>query len=457
MKVGLNDPLSIAISQIDRNHLGIVFVVDDSGVVCGCLTDGDIRRWLIKTGSIDGNVHDCYTADFISVREDCDREALLKLFDQRAKVIPVLDACSLLKDIVTRDEIPFFLQRPVYTRARSPVRISFGGGGSDLTYFFTNHKGAVINAAISLYSHAVLRIREDDSIFIYSSDLRESLESKNLADLLVRPGSFGLVQAVLRAVRPDHGFELYLYSDFPIKSGLGGSASVAAAILGCFNELRQDKWSAYELAELTYQAERIHLGIEGGWQDQYATVFGGVNFLEFQFERNIVHPLRVHPDTLAELEESLVLCDTGTTHESGDIHRDQRGNTQKGRVQEFVKANVTLTYRIRDCLLRGRLSDFGEALHQAWELKKNFSEGITNHRLDELYRQALAHGALGGKLLGAGGGGFFLFYVTSFRRHELVAYLVNQGLTIRPFRLEQEGLKSWKMREQRPPNKRIVQ
>ena len=199
--------------------------------------------------------------------------------------------------------------------------------------------------------------------------------------------------------------------------------------------------------ELAFQAERLYLGVAGGWQDQYATVFGGFNFMEFRMDQNIVHPLRVHPDTLLELEESLILCDTGTTHDSGDIHQDQRQQMQQAEVRQQVQGNVELTYRIRNHLLRGRLHDFGLALHEAWQIKRLLSSKISTSRLDEIYAGALAHGALGGKLLGAGGGGFFLFYVPPFAQHALMDYLDGCGLRVRPFRFEQDGMKAWSARE----------
>jgi len=437
-----------ALERIEQNHHGMVMVRDLSGAIVGLATDGDIRRKLLSEGTLEDPIDVCCTRNFVWADRATPREMLLKQLDQRIRLIPVLDETRRLVDFVTRDRMPLSAESQVYARARSPVRISFGGGGSDLTHYFAKEGGAVVNATISLYSHATLRIRDDHSIFVQSRDLGATLEAESLSDALSQPGPFGLVQSLLKTLHPDFGFELYLHSDFPMKSGLGGSAVVAGSVLGCFNQLRQDKWNAHELAELAYQAERIYLGVEGGWQDQYATIFGGVNFLEFRMEQNLIQPLRIHPDILLELEESLVLCDTGTTHESGDIHSDQRRQMLQDHVQELVKANVALTYRIRDNLLRGRLNDFGVALNQAWQLKRQFSERISNPRLDTLYQQALDHGALGGKLLGAGGGGFFLFYATPFRRHELVDYLGSQGLTVRPFHFDQEGLKAWTVREQ---------
>jgi D-glycero-alpha-D-manno-heptose-7-phosphate kinase len=282
---------------------------------------------------------------------------------------------------------------------------------------------------------------------IHSLDLGETLQADDLPAALAQKSRFGLIQALLRAIQPDFGFELFLHSDFPMSSGLGGSAVVSAAILGCFNQFRRDQWDLHELAEIAYQAERHYLGVAGGWQDQYATIFGGFNFMEFRMDQNIVHPLRIHSDTLLELEECLVLCDTGDTHNSGDIHEDQRQQMVVAEVRDMVKGNVELCYDMRNDLLRGRLLQFGQSLDRAWQFKRQFSDKISTTRLDQIYANAKEHGALGGKLLGAGGGGFFLFYALPFRKHELIAHLEVSGLKIRPFRFEPQGLQAWIVRE----------
>jgi len=435
------------LARIEANHHGMALMIDQSKAVVGLATDGDIRRMLLKGALLDDPVSCCANKEFIWADQATPREKLLKQLDHRIRVIPILDAQHRLIDIVSRDRLPVSVEMPVYARARSPVRISFGGGGSDLTHFFVNDYGAVINATISLYSHATLRIRKDGRIFIQSRDLKQELRADNLEMALAPSRRFGLIQSVLKTIHPDFGFDLFLHSDFPMNSGLGGSAVVSAAMLGCFNELRHDKWDAHELAELAYQAERIYLGVAGGWQDQYATVFGGMNFMEFRMEQNLVHPLRIHPDILLELEESLILCDTGMAHDSDDIHRDQRLQMQDRDIQKQVQASVALTYTIRDHLLRGRLLQFGQALHKAWLLKRQFSNKISNSSLDKIYEGALRHGAVGGKLLGSGGGGFFLFYAPPFRKYGLIDCLEEAGLSVRPFRFEHEGLRTWRTRE----------
>ena len=445
--VAENATLREALSQIELNHHGIVMTTDREGRVTGLATDGDIRRQLLNECTLDDLVFSCCNNDFFFASHTTPREALLKKLDNRIRVIPLLDAERRLVGVVSRDHLPVRGEEAVFARSRAPVRISFGGGGSDLTHFFYGQDGAVINTTISLYSHGTLRVRNDEKVSIHSMDLKQSLHADSLKQALEKEGNFKLIQALLKTIQPDFGFDLYLHSDFPMNSGLGGSAVVAAAVLGCFNQFRLDQWDLHELAELAFQAERLHLGVAGGWQDQYATVFGGFNFIEFRMEQNVVHPLRIHPDILLELEESLILCDTGTDHDSGNIHEDQRKQMSNEAVKKQVMANVALSYRIRNQLLRGHLLEFGVSLDDAWQLKRQFSSKISSSRLDQIYNDARENGAVGGKLLGAGGGGFFLFYVPPFQKHQLIQHLQDTGLQVRPFRFEQEGLRSWKVRE----------
>jgi len=435
-----------ALAKIDQNSYGIIFSQKKSGKVIGVATDGDIRRSLIAGLGLDDSLDHCLNTDFYWDKQDASREALIKKLDHQIKVIPILDNKMRLIDVITKENLPEIEERPVYARSKSPVRISFGGGGSDLTHYFSDGIGAVINATISFYSHATLHIRHDSKIIINSLDLGSTLEADNLDDCLNAKGQFGLIQAVIKTINPNFGFELDLNSDFPMSSGLGGSAVVAAAILGCFNQLRKDQWSLHELSELAYEAERLHQGVEGGWQDQYATIFGGFNFIEFKMDQNIVHPLRIPLETLLELEESLVLCNTKIKHDSGNIHKDQRNQMRQSEKHQLVQKNVDLCYQIRNQLLRGSLLEFGKSLDAAWQFKRELSSEISNKHLDKIYTNARKNGALGGKLLGAGGGGFFLFFVPPSKKHILLSHLEKEGLVASPFRFESEGLKSWKVR-----------
>ena len=436
-----------ALIKISDNQQGFILTTNKSDEIVGLVTDGDLRAKLVEGISLDQPIASCANSNFIWADADTPREIILKQLDHNIRFIPLLDKNRRLIDIVTRYHLPIPDEEKVYARAKSPVRISFGGGGSDLTHYFMEENGAVINTTISLYSHATLIKRRDDQINIYSRDLDETYHAENLMEALSASNSFKLILSVIKLIHPVYGFDLYLHSDFPIKSGLGGSAVVASSIIGCFNQFRTDKWDQYEMAELAYQAERLYLDIAGGWQDQYATVFGGFNFMEFRLKQNIIHPLRIDSEIILELEESLVLCDTGTTHESGDVHLDQKSEMSSKAVRQMVKENVELTYEIRNQLLRGRLAEFGKSLDKAWGLKKQFSSHISNSGLDDIYNVAKSNGATGGKLLGAGGGGFFLFFVPATHKHILMKSLEQIGKTVRPFRFEEKGLQGWTVRE----------
>jgi D-glycero-alpha-D-manno-heptose-7-phosphate kinase len=443
-----NESIKQVLLKIGLNKHGLIIGVDADNKVVGIATDGDIRRHLLLTFSLESSIDACLNRNFEFAKENDAREVLLKKFDSRVKALPILSYDGTLCGVLGRDDLPLLHEEPIYVRARAPVRISFGGGGSDLTHYFIQQAGAVINTTVTVYSHATLKKVLDKSISIWSGDLKESFFANSLDEAMaINHKNFGLILAIIKTIKPSFGFELYLHSDFPMGSGLGGSAAVAAAVLGCFNQFRQDQWSPYELAELAFQSERIYFGVSGGWQDQYATVFGGFNFIEFSRDKNIVHPLRVPRDVMLELEESLILCDSGISHNSGDIHDSQRSSMSQEGMASRVGDNVALTYEMRDRLLRGELTEFGRLIDRAWALKRQFSKKISSNHLDDLYAYAKNNGALGGKILGAGGGGFFLFYVPAFQKHRLLDALRLKNYALKEFRFDDHGLQSWRVRE----------
>lgn len=436
-----------ALIRLDKNKHGIILIVNKSSKLLGVATDGDIRRKLVSDCNISDSIKICMNTKFVSVDLSTPRESVIKKFDNNIKVIPVINTKGILQRIYTLNDFPVAPEKSNYSRAKAPVRISFGGGGSDLTHFFATQKGAVINATISLYSHAILKRRNDKKIIISSADLNQEIKASNLKSALKMKTDLSLIQSVIKLVDPDFGFELQVFSDFPHSSGLGGSSAVSAAILGCFNEFKSDPWSNYEMAEIAYQAERLSLQISGGWQDQYACTFGGFNFMEFTIDDNLVHPLRLSNKTKLELEESLVLCDTGVSHNSGNIHDDQKISMNEQKIHDLVKLNVENTHKIKNKILKGNLDDFAKLLDTAWHFKRRFSNKISNKKLDNIYSGAKNNGAIGGKLLGAGGGGFFIFYVKPFYRSKLINHLKNNKLDVVNFTFDENGLQSWKFRE----------
>lgn len=447
LSIAPGQQLLAAVERIESGNLQMAFVVEDEGRLVGVVTNGDVRRYLLQGGQTDVPVTACMNRQFRFARRGAVREELLKLLDLGYSAIPVLDEQDRLVDVYTR-HMAVSPEVPVLARARAPVRMSFCGGGADLTYFFVDHPAAVLSCTVGLYAHATLVPRADSLIRIYSEDLdlEEQFESLNA---LAAHEDKSLLATIVSVIKPSYGLDLHLRSDFPVGSGLGGSSAATTATIAAFNELRQDRWSTYEIAELAFQAERLCFGIAGGWQDQYASAFGGFNLIEFENRRNLVHPIRLEEAIRNELESCLVLCDTGLSHDSGQLHDLQRQEIQADTSQTLLLSeSVALCRRMHRHLIRGELQDFGRCLHEAWSLKKRFSSAISHSTLDTVYSHAQAAGAVGGKLLGAGGGGFFLFYVQPQYRQAVVRGVRALGCQTTNFRFESNGVTSWRTKIQ---------
>ena len=435
-----------AIQRIESDELKIAFVLDEERRLIGVVTDGDVRRYLLSGGLPGHPVSACMNREFHAVRVDTLREELLKTFDLGYGVLPVLDAHGCLVDLYSR-QMAASPEEPVLARARAPVRMSFSGGGSDLTYFFIDNPAAVLSCTVDIYARATLAPRHDRQIVIHAEDLGQKEHYDSLSALRETPHK-SLLATVVSVIRPEYGFDLSISADFPVGSGLGGSSAVTTAIIAAFNELRQDRWNTYEIAELAFQAERLCFGIAGGWQDQYASAFGGFNLIVFENQRNLVHPIRLEEAIRFELETCLLLCNTGTAHDSGKIHEQQRREMEAESQTDLLTASVAMCHRMHRHLIRGELRKFGKGMDEAWQLKRRFSSGVTDSRLDGIYDAAISAGALGGKLLGAGGGGFFLFYVPPAQRLSVTRAVCALGCETQKFRFDFHGVTSWRAKRE---------
>jgi len=440
--VNKHEALNDVLKKIDRNEHGTIFIEDNSSII-GLATDGDIRRKLIEENKLSLKIHDCMNPDFVFLYEkDATKENILKLLDTRIKIIPILNEKKELISVATKENLFWNEKESIVSKAKSPVRISFAGGGTDLTTYFYEEGGAVLNATINKFTHAIITKGDDKKIIIHSNDLGKRLEFNHLRDISL-DGQLDLIKSVIQILKPEFGFKLITYSDVPPGSGLGGSAVLLCAIIGAFNNFKENKFSDYEIAELAFHAERVVMNLSGGWQDQYATVFGGFNFIEFKDRENIVNPLRINNDIVNELEDSLLLCYTGINHNSGDIHDEQRELMKNQLQKEYAETAKDIAYEMKSKLLKGYIDNFGELLGKAWETKKKFSPKITNQYFDEIYDFALKNGALGGKLLGAGSGGYYLFYVPTFKKLSLIKLLEERGLKTESITFDNIGLRQW--------------
>lgn len=432
-----------ALKRMESSRFQIVFVLDEAGHLLGLITNGDLRRHMLAGGGASDPVTACMNRNFRSVSTDTSREELLKLLDLGFHVIPRLDADGKLVDLVTPEYDFASPEAPILTRARAPVRISFSGGGSDLTYYFVDRPGAVLSTTVALYCHATLIPRVDEEINIYSEDLESHERYASLMDLLAS-NNRGLLRAVVSVTKPTYGLDLYVRSDFPVGSGLGGSSAVATAVVAAFNEMRLDRWTTYEVAELAFQAERVCFGSAGGWQDLYASAFGGFNLIELDGKKNLVHAIRMEPNILNELEECLILCDSRIKHNSGALHEKQKEAFSQEAKAQNVSAMVELCRQMHKHLIRGELLEFGRNLDTAWQLKRSLSAAISPPEIDVIYDSARNAGALGGKLLGAGAGGFFLFFVQPQYRQKVSDALRKHNCKLSSFRFETGGVTSWR-------------
>lgn len=449
-KLSINCTIRDALEAINKHPIGLVMLVDENNKLVGIATDGDIRRAILEGCPLESPIADIMNANPVTIKVGYRTSQALRLFSERIKQIPIVDDNGVLVDVLLYlefCEIPANSNRKITVRAKAPLRISFAGGGTDVNPYIVAKGGVVLSTTINKYCFGTLIKREDEKISISSKDYNITTEMDDVNSIKY-DGKLDLIKAVIKLMKPRFGMELCFESSVPPGTGLGGSSTIASVAAGLINHLREDKLDDYQLAEIAFQAERIELGIDGGWQDQYAAVFGGFNFIEFKEEGVLVHPLKIREDILNELECSMVLCFSGQTRVSGEIVRRQTRaflSSEKG-VTESLDKLYCLTIEIKNTLLRGDLIRFGRILDEAWQVKKRLDKSITNSKIDRLYDTGIRAGAIGGKVLGAGGGGYILFVCPHLVRESVASALQEKGGTIMDFGFDFRGLQTWAVR-----------
>jgi len=325
---------------------------------------------------------------------------------------------------------------------RSPVRISFGGGGTDLPSYYETFGGAVLSAAINKYFYTVLEKRGDGKIQIISADLRTVETWQDIARMEVRGNALEIPLAVLKEYGCNVSVNLFLASEIPPGTGLGSSASVCVNLTKLLSTYCHISLSKHEIAERAFHITRNVLGRPVGKQDEYASAFGGLNFISFhQDGRTNVEPLNLEPELVRELQSSLLLFFTGASHHSWTILEEQEESTRKsgsGTV-EYLHEIRKLAEPMKVALFSGELRKFGLLLHESWEIKKRLSSRISNDHINEMYKSALRNGALGGKITGAGGGGFLLLFCQQEHQQNVREALVTMGAREMGFEFDFQG------------------
>lgn len=335
-------------------------------------------------------------------------------------------------------------------RSKAPLRIGLAGGGTDVSPYSDLYGGAILNATISLYANATIEPLENNQIILETNDRNETFQCE-MADQLEIDGRLDLLKGVYNKVTADYGrmkcgFKLSTFVDAPAGSGLGTSSTLVVAIIGAFAEMLRLPFGEYDIAHYAYEIERNYLKMAGGRQDQYAATFGGVNFMEFyEKDRVIVNPLRIKQQYLFELENNLVLYYTSTSRESARIIEQQSKNVVSKKEQsiEAMHQLKQQAQMMKEALLKGRLNEFGDILDYGYQQKQKMAEGISNPLMEEIYMTAKAAGATGGKISGAGGGGFMIFYCPGTTKYKVIKSLEKFGGVHRSYQFVEHGLKTW--------------
>lgn len=335
-------------------------------------------------------------------------------------------------------------------RSRAPLRLGLAGGGTDVSPYSDLYGGNILNATINQYAYATIRPRTDKKILVRSFDQGLCCEYAS-EERLPMDGVLDLLKGVYNRITKDYNtgplsFELNTYVEAPAGSGLGTSSTLVVAVVGAFCEWLKLPLGDYDIAHLSYEIERIDMALSGGKQDQYAATFGGFNFMEFYKEdRVIVNPLRINPRISAELEMNFVLYYTGNSRSSARIIDDQVKN-----VKQHASASIEAMHKLKqqanlmkNALVRGELEKIGKILNFGWENKKRMTSAISNKRIDDIYETVLNAGATGGKISGAGGGGFMFFFCPENTRFSVIEALRPFGGEVRNFQFIDTGLTTW--------------
>ncbi|MBB3188749.1 dehydrogenase [Microbacter margulisiae] len=337
-------------------------------------------------------------------------------------------------------------------RSKAPLRLGLAGGGTDVSPFSDLYGGTILNATISLYAHATIEPIRQPKVILQAWDRNERVEI-GLEEAIEIDGLLPLHKGIYKRIRQDylktpHGFRLTTFVDAPAGSGLGTSSTLAVAIIGAFVEWLKLPLGSYEIARYAYEIERIDLGMAGGKQDQYAATFGGVNYMEFfADDKVIVNPLRIGQKYLRELEHNLLLYYTDQSRDSSQIIKEQQKNVrnQNAASLEAMHRLKQQATDMKNALLTGRLHDIGYILDDGYSHKREMAQGISTPKMDTIYEEAKKAGALGGKISGAGGGGFMMFYCPDNVQYAVAKALSQFEGRLFLYSFVEEGLYTWSM------------
>jgi D-glycero-alpha-D-manno-heptose-7-phosphate kinase len=325
---------------------------------------------------------------------------------------------------------------------RSPVRVSFGGGGTDLPAYYERFGGAVLSVTIDKYFYTIVNGRSDGRLHVISSYSRALDTPRNVAAMNVRGSDLETLVTILKEISCDFSADVFVASEIPFGAGLGFSTCACVGILKAFTVYLNQPLTKFQLAEQAFHITRHALGHRVGRQDAFAVAFGGLNHIAIRRGgQTEVSPIDLEPSVLHQLQSSLMLFFTGPAEHSRTILEEQESLTRvgAGRALDLLNNMRSLTDRMLASLKSGDLDCFGALLDENWQCKRRISSKISNPRIDHLYSTALQNGALGGKITGAGGGGSLLLYCAQHHQGKVREALKAEGIREVPFNFDHEG------------------
>jgi D-glycero-alpha-D-manno-heptose-7-phosphate kinase len=325
--------------------------------------------------------------------------------------------------------------------AKAPFRLYFAGGATDLAQYYEKYGGSVINVAIDKYVYSTIKPRNDNKFSIFSANLDVSKKADSFDELSI-DGTLDIPIAVIKHFKSRKGIDLLIKTNIPAGSGLGGSSSVCVSLIKAISKFNSITLSKEEIAEIAYKIRIEDLKFPTGKQDEYAAAFGGLNLITFDKSGKAnIEPLKVPKNTLDILQNNLMLFFLGKTRTSTNILRSMEKymTEEKPEVISALHKAKDLTVDVKKALEEGDLKQFAKLLSESWRNKRNLDKEVTNKFIDDVYTLGIKEGALGGMLMGAGAGGYMLFYVEPDKQQHIRKVMEKKGLNELHFRFDFEG------------------
>lgn len=427
---------------------GFGVIVDKSGKCIGTISDGDIRRSL-NNHKITDSIEKVYNKKFIYINEGERSNKILRIYEKELKKnnnilnLPVLDKKKRLVDIINYNDFLIEKNSPQFVKAKVPIRISFSGGGTDFSNYINKKKTFVLSSTIDKSIFVSVSKRVDQKILIINKSIKKkyylNLNKKN-------KDKKDLISNIIKLLKPNFGFDMFIDSDFDPGTGLGGSSALTLAIIACIKRLQNDKTTDdYNLINSAYKFERMASKISGGWQDYYSCLMGGFNWIEMDQDDNLVSALKLSSNTVLELESNLLLFRFGKSRSSDKIQNKNLNflKNNKKKINDIYNLFKKNSLNMKKSLLQNNVNKFSDLLDTSWELKKKITPYSSNNTFNKIYSDLKKIGIRGGKILGAGQSGYFLVYVEPKYQTKITDFLRKKNIIETKFNFTQKGMQIW--------------